>query len=371
MSFYRRLIDYGLSVTKRHSASPVVLAIIIHNTTTELTNLAVASEKLPFLLELPCHGWTESCYLLNSSSISNQLQPTSLNPLVALGHFLIQQKPSLRRIDRNDDKTVQLLYTIAQQIFGDGLKESESVITAEDLDEIHDQCTRAKSYLLEDVLDESSRKRTLDSFATGSSLRSIGFDVLLDSTPDVDSYGDIRSLDYSLYLLQQSLSNHDKSLKFFNLPTLVFKWITLINRISDIRGSALLQNEMSYLRNQERQNFEQKYSQMNPSQKSVFDTITHAIDNKERNPHFFLQGPAGTGKTINEPRKKPTGSVLSNNDNDSVIKDWQFVDNYYEDHGSFNWEIIFKLGKAKELFGSYSKWTSAKSAYYRFKKQKQ
>lgn len=179
MSFYRRLIDYGLSVTKRHSASPVVLAIIIHNTTTELTNLAVASEKLPFLLELPCHGWTESCYLLNSSSISNQLQPTSLNPLVALGHFLIQQKPSLRRIDRNDDKTVQLLYTIAQQIFGDGLKESESVITAEDLDEIHDQCTRAKSYLLEDVLDESSRKRTLDSFATGSSLRSMFISALL------------------------------------------------------------------------------------------------------------------------------------------------------------------------------------------------
>ncbi len=74
---------------------------------------------------------------------------------------------------------------------------------------------------------------------------------------------------------------------------------------------------------------------------------------------------------INEPRKKPIGSVLSNNDNDFVIKDWQFVDKYYEDHGSLNWETIFKLGKAKELFDSYSKWTSAKSAYYQFQKQKQ
>ncbi|KAI8878829.1 hypothetical protein K501DRAFT_194960 [Backusella circina FSU 941] len=92
MSFCRRLIDYGLSVTKRHSASLVILAIIIHNTTTELTNLSVASEKLRFLLELPCYGWAESCYLLNSSSISDQLQLTSLNPLVALRHFLIQQK---------------------------------------------------------------------------------------------------------------------------------------------------------------------------------------------------------------------------------------------------------------------------------------
>ncbi|MBM6383520.1 MAG: hypothetical protein JSY10_05940 [Paenibacillus sp.] len=68
--------------------------------------------------------------MLNSSSISDQLQLASFNPLVALGHFLIQQKPSLRHIDRNDDETIQLLYTIAQQIFGDGLKENEPVIKA-------------------------------------------------------------------------------------------------------------------------------------------------------------------------------------------------------------------------------------------------
>lgn len=44
---------------------------------------------------------------------------------------------------------------------------------------------------------------------------------------------------------------------------------------------------------------------------------------------------------INEPRKKPTGSVLSNNENDFVIKDWQFDDKYYEDHGSLNWETTW------------------------------
>ncbi|KAI9004022.1 hypothetical protein CLU79DRAFT_378396 [Phycomyces nitens] len=128
----------------------------------ELTNLSVVSENQPFLLELPCHGWVKSCYLLNSSSISEHLQSTPLNPLVALGDFLIQQKPSLRSIDRNDDETIQLLYAIAQQIFSDGLKQNESVITAEDLHEIYDQCTRARSYLLEDVLDPTWRKRTLD-----------------------------------------------------------------------------------------------------------------------------------------------------------------------------------------------------------------
>ncbi|KAI9267039.1 hypothetical protein EDC94DRAFT_602072 [Helicostylum pulchrum] len=34
---------------------------------------------------------------------------------------------------------------------------------------------------------------------------------------------------------------------------------------------------MSYLRNQEQQSFEQKYSQMNQSQKFAFDTITRSI----------------------------------------------------------------------------------------------
>lgn len=61
---------------------------------------------------------------------------------------------------------------------------------------------------------------------------------------------------------------------------------------------------------------------------------------------------------INEPRKNPTGHLLSNND-----KDWQFVDKYYEDHGSLNWEAIFKLGKLNELFGNYSKGTSVKAAF--------
>ncbi|KAI7847639.1 hypothetical protein BDC45DRAFT_412762, partial [Circinella umbellata] len=128
IAFYRRLISYSLSVMKRYSATPVVLAIVIHNTTTELTNLTTTSKRLPFLLELPCHGWAESCYVINASSISDHLQQSPLNPLVALGYFLIQQKLSLRYIERNDDETIRLLYTIAQQIFGNQLQKNKESI---------------------------------------------------------------------------------------------------------------------------------------------------------------------------------------------------------------------------------------------------
>ncbi|KAI8642646.1 hypothetical protein BD408DRAFT_432242 [Parasitella parasitica] len=152
MSFYRPLIDYGLSVTKRYSVSPVVLAIIIANTTTELSDLAVylamVGQNLATCLILHRFLIICSSLLLIHSSLWN----ISLSSKSHHYNLLIEI----------DDKTIQLLYTIAQQIFVDGLKQIESMIMAKDLDEIRDQCTRAKSYLLEDVLDESSKKRTVD-----------------------------------------------------------------------------------------------------------------------------------------------------------------------------------------------------------------
>ncbi|KAI7847821.1 hypothetical protein BDC45DRAFT_541557 [Circinella umbellata] len=139
----------------------VVLAIVIHNTTANLTEMATVSEKKPFLFNLPCHGWAKYCYLLNASSISSHLQDSRLNPLVALGYFLIQQKLSLRYIERSDDETIHLLYAIAQELFGDKSKENKEPIMLENLKEIYDECAKAKSYLLEDVSDPTPRNRTL------------------------------------------------------------------------------------------------------------------------------------------------------------------------------------------------------------------
>lgn len=238
MAFYRRLIKYGLSTMKQHSASPVVLVIVIHNITTEVVDLLISSKKQPYLFELPCHGWAKSCYVLNASSISAHISQTVLNPLVALGHFLIQQKLSLRHIDRNDDATIQLLYAIAKELFGDDSQNGPK--TADVLQQIHDQCTMAKTVLCEDVSNISSQKRTL----------------------------------------------------------------------------------------------------------ACLDQVLHIINQQE----------------------STTASAIGTSDSGSA--DWQFVEKYHNDHGAFNWQTIFELGKAKNLFKSYSKWTSAKSAYYRQKKQR-
>ncbi|KAI8394269.1 uncharacterized protein BYT42DRAFT_488958 [Radiomyces spectabilis] len=241
MASYRRLIYYGLSIIERYSAPPVVLVIVIHNTTTQLADLAAISEKQPYLLELPCDGWAKSCNILNASSISDHLQHTPLNPLVALGHFLIRQKPLLRDIDRNDDITIQQLYNIAKEIFGNDLQTASN--TTDVLRQIYDQCSRARTALCEDVSDVSLRKRTID----------------------------------------------------------------------------------------------------------CLDQILIIINDQQ----------------------EPSATALPNNTNNSRTKDWQFVEKCLNDHGSCNWESIFQLGKTKGLFKSYAKWTSAKSAYYRQKKQKQ
>ena len=40
------------------------------------------------------------------------------------------------------------------------------------------------------------------------------------------------------------------------------------------------------------------YAQLNPDQRSCFDTIVATINTDPRTAHFFIQGPAGTGKTF-------------------------------------------------------------------------
>ena len=65
-------------------------------------------------------------------------------------------------MNRNDKQTIHLLYSIAEEIFGDALKEEGLTLTAGDIYDIHERCTKAKRYMLEDIQDPSSRERTLD-----------------------------------------------------------------------------------------------------------------------------------------------------------------------------------------------------------------
>ncbi|KAK4521041.1 Isochorismatase domain-containing protein [Mucor velutinosus] len=125
-----------------------------------------------------------------------------------------------------------------------------------------------------------------------------GYSLLLSVQPDAEFYHGTRSLDYGLYLLQTSLGAQDRSLGQFNLPLPLFNWNGLISRMTGIQRNSLILNEMSYLQDQEAFSYQQKYAQMNATQKHIFETITSSINSNANSSHFFLQGPAGTGKTF-------------------------------------------------------------------------
>ncbi|KAL7314697.1 hypothetical protein PS15m_006238 [Mucor circinelloides] len=65
-------------------------------------------------------------------------------------------------IQYSGDETVIMIYSIARDIYGDGSVSMEKAMTEKDLEEIQEQCVKAKLCLLEDVKDKKSRKRTLD-----------------------------------------------------------------------------------------------------------------------------------------------------------------------------------------------------------------
>ncbi|KAG0182697.1 hypothetical protein DFQ29_002827 [Apophysomyces sp. BC1021] len=170
MNFYRRLIEYSLSVKKQYpSMLPIVVAICIHSTTQELLNLTTECDTMPFMMQLPCHGWAKSCFLLNAESISNHLQQNPLHPLVALGHFFIEQEPSLVSMKKRDDETIQLLYSIAKRVFEDEitLDEAKRGTLKDVCTHAYNQLNMARQTLIEDVPEEASRKRTIECLDDG------------------------------------------------------------------------------------------------------------------------------------------------------------------------------------------------------------
>ncbi|ORX42602.1 hypothetical protein DM01DRAFT_1330070 [Hesseltinella vesiculosa] len=178
-SFFRRLVEYCLMIRKHHSLLPIVIAICIHSTTQEFKDLTYDGDTLPFTKQVHCRGWAQECYFISAATISSvQTHNTSyldrqpLHPLAALGHFLIEQKPSILNIAAKDDPTIQLLYGIAKRVFGDEAAKEDARHDA-----ISNICSKATSQfnlamslLAEDVPDARAQKRTRDCLNDGLEL---------------------------------------------------------------------------------------------------------------------------------------------------------------------------------------------------------
>ena len=118
--------------------------------------------------------------------------------------------------------------------------------------------------------------------------------------PGAEEIEDQIDLDYGLYLIQEYLNEFGKSLLEYGLPKPVLDW-TSQHRI--IHGT-VLEEELNYDMEKEQETYDRMRAQLNREQADSFQVIIAAVhqyeQNSQRNHHsgFFLQGPAGTGKTF-------------------------------------------------------------------------
>ncbi|KAG2220065.1 hypothetical protein INT45_007309 [Circinella minor] len=65
---------------------------------------------------LPSYPWAKECILLDEQTVKEHIKDERLNPLVALTIFFTQQKTNIRDCIRNDDMTIQSLYSITKTL---------------------------------------------------------------------------------------------------------------------------------------------------------------------------------------------------------------------------------------------------------------
>ena len=78
------------------------------------------------------------------------------------------------------------------------------------------------------------------------------------------------NLDYSLYLLNEVLSDLGKRLEDYNMPLFTYDW-------GRSTGNPLIANEMTYDFNEETTLRNERYTQLNADQKHCFDTIVAGV----------------------------------------------------------------------------------------------
>ena len=102
---------------------------------------------------------------------------------------------------------------------------------------------------------------------------------------------DAQVLDYGLYLIDQLLSYHGKSLQ---------DWNTMLQVVGDwgaVMGNHLIQKQRQYNLEQQAVLAAECMAMLNPDQQAAFEKITSAITNNTGQ-LFFLHWPGGTGKTF-------------------------------------------------------------------------
>ncbi len=97
--------------------------------------------------------------------------------------------------------------------------------------------------------------------------------------------------DYGLYLINRDLRRMGKSCTDFALPSPILNWETH-------QQNPLIRDELDYTPEEEALFRDEKIQRMNEDQRACYDRIITSVETDRTQAHFFLSGPAGTGKTF-------------------------------------------------------------------------
>lgn len=98
-------------------------------------------------------------------------------------------------------------------------------------------------------------------------------------------------LDYGLYLLDEVLAGMGKSLHDYQFLHYSHNW-------GNSSANPLLAEQLDYDSQREQFLRDERYAQLNIDQKHCFDIILDHVNEHPETAHFFVHGPAGTGKTF-------------------------------------------------------------------------
>ena len=114
---------------------------------------------------IPVDNWAYAHYVLTKDTIASYLNPTPMHEMVALGHFLTSQKPSLLSIEYKKDPTIIILYSIARDA-------EECIISKEEktIDIFFDVCNNTQKQFEKinqaaDGLPDSHKKGKIQNYA--------------------------------------------------------------------------------------------------------------------------------------------------------------------------------------------------------------
>ena len=97
-------------------------------------------------------------------------------------------------------------------------------------------------------------------------------------------------VDYGLYLISLILADSSKTLHDFELPDYTNPWSRTV-------GNELIATELAYDPLEQITEHDIALAQLNADQRHAYSTILHSINDHSKS-LYFVQGPAGTGKTF-------------------------------------------------------------------------